>query len=148
MKLLHAEPILQVYSKYTYSVEVVKMFNDIIEETLEKINLIEISDEEEEGKATRSKKRLHQQEYEDDDDADEDELFRLLGKKCGPKKKNAKLFISQQVSVKNENVTRKCTTPGESGQFLIKIEITDCETLKDSSQINIGQKSGKNCIFS
>lgn len=148
--LTYAEPILQVYSKYTYSVEIVKMFKDIVEESVEKINLIEISDEEEEVKATGSKKRPHQQEClddDDDDDADEDELFRLLGKKFGSKKKNAKLSISQQVSVKNENVTRKCTTPGESGQFLIKIEISDCNDLKGLKPTQYWTKIWKKAVF-
>lgn len=149
----YASPALQVFSQNRYSVEVVKMFKELVQDIIVKMNSIEISDDEEKSKPGSKKRKSAQQnddndeEEDDDGNDDEDELFRLFGKKCSSKNKSKKLAISQQVTTKNDEVTRKCITPGETGKYLMKIEITDCDDLKGIKPAQYWTKVWKKAVF-
>ncbi|XP_054261612.1 uncharacterized protein LOC128985776 isoform X2 [Macrosteles quadrilineatus] len=62
----------------------------------------------------------------EDDDTDSEDNFAKLFKK----KQSNSLKISQLFQYNTGNLRRKITTPGEKGNHLIKIEITDTKDLK------------------
>lgn len=144
--MLHADPVLQVYSKNKYSVDIVRHIKEFVLEAINQMSLIEISDDDDD-RTVKSKKRAISDDDHDDDSDKDDELFELFSKKCNSKKRAKKLAISQQVLVKNDSVTRKCITPGETGKYLIKIEITDCEDLKGVKPTQYWTKIWKKAVF-
>lgn len=150
----HAGPTINIFNQNRYSVEVVRIFKDLAQDIIAQINSIEISDDEEKSKNKPKNKKRKTDEQEDDEDDnndngdEEDELLRLFGKKCGSfKSKSKKLVFSQQVTTRTDEIMRKCTTPGESGKYLMKIEITDCDDLKGTKPAQYWTKVWKKAVF-
>lgn len=141
----HASTVVQVHSKHRYSATSVKILKELVEDIIQKLNAIEISDDEEETKKIKlNKKRSF---IEEDDDDDCEELFRLFDRKNSSKKKTKSLTISQLVTIKNDSVTRECITTGETGKYLIKIEVTDCEEIKGVKPSQFWTKVWKKTVF-
>lgn len=78
----YANPALQVFSHNRYSVEFVRMFEEMEQDIMAQINSIEISDDEDKPNNTIKSQKIKISELDfDGENNGDDEVFRPFGKK-------------------------------------------------------------------
>lgn len=133
----YIEPTLNLLPQIFYSTDSVKHIKNFIATALKENNATQSSDE------PPCKKQKN-----DTNTNTTEAMLNLFGKTIENKKKKSKeVVISQQFSLRDEQVLRKYATPGETGKLMVKIEITDCDDLKGVGVTQYWTKVWKKAVF-